>query len=258
MCFFKANKPPCTCAFRELVQPCWRATFYPSLNDDNPNPIVQVCGVVGTAAGAGQRYCHSCESAAALAKAKAAAEATRPTSSLSTTTYTCHGQGGGQGTTTNTVAVDRNNTCNNVLCPERQQQLWQTPKVYLQPANNNTSQSQPSTIIIQRSVPEHLQKPSAPGGRSTSSQRAKPVMDAVLDIDLNIDDLLTTAVNFDNPEPDNDPGKFLLPHGDVPSLVPLDPFGGVVDGESLDPGPAWTTTATAEPWTNTMGTSTKQ
>lgn len=83
-------------------------------------------------------------------------------------------------------------------------------------------------------------------------------MDAVLDIDLNIDDLLTTAVNFDNPEPDNDPGKFLLPHGDVPSLVPLDPFGGVVDGESLDPGPAWTTTATAEPWTNTMGTSTKQ
>ncbi|KKA23591.1 hypothetical protein T310_2373 [Rasamsonia emersonii CBS 393.64] len=48
MCFYKANKPPCVCKTRYLARHCWRATFYRSYNS-NPNPIVQVCGVVETA-----------------------------------------------------------------------------------------------------------------------------------------------------------------------------------------------------------------
>lgn len=261
MCFFQENKPPCTCAFRQLVQPCWRATFYPSPND-NPNPIVLVCGVMDTAAGAGLRYCYRCEVAAALAQAKAAVEATRPgsiarleegsSSSLSTTSYynTCYGQGGESGTIS--TAVDKNNN-NNVLCsPTRNdktvkgQQRQTLLKRHLA-GRGTTSRRQPYTP---RSVPEHWQE-SAPGPLSNQTATgSKPIVtdlnlnhnipDLNLDLNLNIDDLLTT-VNFD------DPGKLLPPYGDVPSLVSLD-----ADGAS-DPRP-WTT----ESWMNTINTSAKQ
>ncbi|KAL1971267.1 hypothetical protein VTN77DRAFT_219 [Rasamsonia byssochlamydoides] len=77
MCFYKENKPPCICKIRYLARPCWRATFYRSCNS-NPNPIVQVCGVVETARDVPPRSCHDCESLAALMEAQAAAQATRP------------------------------------------------------------------------------------------------------------------------------------------------------------------------------------
>lgn len=60
MCFYIPNKPPCTCVFLQLVQPCNGARLFPSTNPTNPNPIIQVCGTRILARGAGQRYCHQC------------------------------------------------------------------------------------------------------------------------------------------------------------------------------------------------------
>ncbi|GAD96792.1 hypothetical protein NFIA_064060 [Paecilomyces variotii No. 5] len=67
MCFYKPNAPPCICTFYELLQPCRRATFYPSPKpQQNPNPIIRVCGVMNVTLAAVSRHCLVCESAAAF------------------------------------------------------------------------------------------------------------------------------------------------------------------------------------------------
>ncbi|PWY92085.1 hypothetical protein BO70DRAFT_401837 [Aspergillus heteromorphus CBS 117.55] len=59
MCYYKPNKPPCTCHFLQLVQPCAKAVLYPSPNE-NPAPLIQVCPEQLIARGVGQRHCVAC------------------------------------------------------------------------------------------------------------------------------------------------------------------------------------------------------
>ncbi|KAA8646432.1 uncharacterized protein ATNIH1004_007862 [Aspergillus tanneri] len=59
MCYYQPNKPPCTCAFLQLIQPCHDVQYFPSPNS-NPRPLIQVCGARNLAHGVGQRHCIRC------------------------------------------------------------------------------------------------------------------------------------------------------------------------------------------------------
>lgn len=59
MCYYQPNKPPCTCAFLQLIMPCDKSKKLPSPNN-NPNPLVVVCGKKRLCRGVGQRYCVRC------------------------------------------------------------------------------------------------------------------------------------------------------------------------------------------------------
>ncbi|KAL5364344.1 hypothetical protein BJX96DRAFT_157190 [Aspergillus floccosus] len=53
MCYYQPNKPPCTCAFVQLIKPCDKSKRLPAPNND-PNPLVVVCGKKYLCRGVGQ------------------------------------------------------------------------------------------------------------------------------------------------------------------------------------------------------------
>ncbi|RHZ51721.1 hypothetical protein CDV55_102720 [Aspergillus turcosus] len=58
MCYYMPNKPPCTCTYLQLIQPCpqVRVLTVPG----NPTPLIQVCPIRYIARGVGQRFCALC------------------------------------------------------------------------------------------------------------------------------------------------------------------------------------------------------
>ncbi|KAF7125839.1 hypothetical protein CNMCM5793_002132 [Aspergillus hiratsukae] len=58
MCYYMPNKPPCTCTYLQLIQPCPQVRLFAVPGD--PTPLIQVCPIRYIARGIGQRFCALC------------------------------------------------------------------------------------------------------------------------------------------------------------------------------------------------------
>ncbi|KAE8380988.1 hypothetical protein BDV26DRAFT_110816 [Aspergillus bertholletiae] len=61
MCYYQPNLPHCTCDFLQLIQPCTKAQYHPSPNN-NPQPVVVACCNRFILADIAPRYCQPCSS----------------------------------------------------------------------------------------------------------------------------------------------------------------------------------------------------
>ncbi|RHZ49445.1 uncharacterized protein CDV56_103224 [Aspergillus thermomutatus] len=62
MCYYMPNKPPCTCTYLQLIQPCPQVRVFAV--PGSPTPLIQVCPIRYIARGVGQRFCELCSRAA--------------------------------------------------------------------------------------------------------------------------------------------------------------------------------------------------
>ncbi|GFF41369.1 hypothetical protein IFM61606_04335 [Aspergillus udagawae] len=62
MCYYMPNKPPCTCTYLQLIQPCPQVRVFAV--PGRPTPLIQVCPIRYIARGVGQRFCALCSRAA--------------------------------------------------------------------------------------------------------------------------------------------------------------------------------------------------
>ncbi|KAF7169334.1 hypothetical protein CNMCM5623_002108 [Aspergillus felis] len=62
MCYYMPNKPPCTCTYLQLIQPCPQVRVFAV--PGTPTPLIQVCPIRYIARGVGQRFCALCSRAA--------------------------------------------------------------------------------------------------------------------------------------------------------------------------------------------------
>ncbi|EAW21242.1 uncharacterized protein NFIA_064060 [Aspergillus fischeri NRRL 181] len=58
MCYYMPNKPPCTCTYLQLIQPCPQVRVFAVPR--SPTPLIQVCPIRYIARGVGQRFCALC------------------------------------------------------------------------------------------------------------------------------------------------------------------------------------------------------
>ncbi|KAH1548125.1 hypothetical protein LV164_004322 [Aspergillus fumigatus] len=58
MCYYMPNKPPCTCTYLQLIQPCSQVRIFAV--PGSPTPLIQVCPIRYIARGVGQRFCALC------------------------------------------------------------------------------------------------------------------------------------------------------------------------------------------------------
>ncbi|GIJ87933.1 hypothetical protein Asppvi_006846 [Aspergillus pseudoviridinutans] len=58
------NKPPCTCTYLQLIQPCPQVRVFSVAG--SPTPLIQVCPIRYIARGVGQRFCALCSRAAGI------------------------------------------------------------------------------------------------------------------------------------------------------------------------------------------------
>ncbi|GIK01750.1 hypothetical protein Aspvir_005788 [Aspergillus viridinutans] len=56
------NKPPCTCTYLQLIQPCPQVRVFAA--PGSPTPLIQVCPIRYIARGVGRRFCALCSRAA--------------------------------------------------------------------------------------------------------------------------------------------------------------------------------------------------
>ncbi|KAE8404739.1 hypothetical protein BDV37DRAFT_246841 [Aspergillus pseudonomiae] len=61
MCYYQPNQPHCTCDFLQLIQPCIKAQYYPSPNN-NPQPVIVACCNRFILTDIAPRYCQLCSS----------------------------------------------------------------------------------------------------------------------------------------------------------------------------------------------------
>ncbi|GFF34905.1 hypothetical protein IFM58399_04030 [Aspergillus lentulus] len=64
MCYYMPNKPPCTCTYLQLIQPCPRVRVFAV--PGSSTPLIQACPIRYIARGVGQRFCALCSRAAAF------------------------------------------------------------------------------------------------------------------------------------------------------------------------------------------------